>query len=219
MLKILLLITEQQHLTSSELSYCPSRPKLGDALYTVPGYNFTAIILQIWGVIFDDGPQSKFLSFAAHSFPYKKPLRTFFMWWKHNFDSISTAWVINLSHSPLPSPQGIISPGFRIPLYFAVSKHCLFEHSKATSCHESVYWASQPAPAAPTCDWSPAECSIKCLSLHYLQIFNKKWKILQKSLWVIISAEYFGQKCIKPRKGSFHSEEKSFCSTIVAKRP
>lgn len=96
---------------------------------------------------------------------------------EHNFDSISTAWVNNLSHSPLQSPQGIISYRFRISLYSAVSKHCLFEHSKATSCHESVYWASQTAPAAPTCDWNPAQCSsklnIKWLPVHYLQIFTK----------------------------------------------
>lgn len=164
------------------------------------------------------GPQSKFSSFAAHSFPYERALRTYFMWWTQFW------WhQYCMSHQSipqsLPSPQGIISYRFRISLYFAVSKHCLFEHSKATSYHESVYWVSQTAPAAPTCDWSPAEDSITCLSLYYLQISTKERKILQKTSWVITSAEYFGQKCIKPRKGFFQREENSVCSTIVAKRP
>lgn len=182
-------------LTSNELLHRPFSPNLGNVLYTASGKNFTAVILPNTTPT-DEGHKvsSQVLHLIASLIKgHWEPISCD----EHNFDNISTAWVINLSHSPLQSPQGIISFRFRISLYFAGSKHCLFEHSKATSCHESVYWASQTAPAAPTRDWSPAEysskLSIKCLSVHYLQIFTKKRKILQKTSWVIIMLNTLGR--------------------------
>lgn len=123
-------------LTSNELLHRPSSPNLGNVLYTASGKNFTPVILPNTTPT-DEGHKvsSQVLHLIASLIKrHWEPISCD----EHNFDNISTAWVINLSHSPLQSPQGIISFRFRISLYFAESKHCLFEHSKATSSWVSL---------------------------------------------------------------------------------